>query len=128
MSDEERQTGLLPGGAPEKMFYKIRDVAQIADVKTHVLRYWESEFPTLKPHKNKNGQRIYSRKEIDLILEIKRLLYVEKYSIAGAKQYFRNKRSPKVATTKRVSEKKSDTLREIRASLADLLNTLNQTS
>lgn len=78
---------------PEKMFYKIRDVAKIAGVKPHVLRYWESEFPTLSPHKNKNGQRVYTRKDIDIVLEIKNLLHAEKYSIAGARQRLKKKKS-----------------------------------
>lgn len=84
----------LPGvKIPEKMFYKIRDVAKIVGVKAHVLRYWESEFSALSPRKNRSGQRTYTRKDIDIALEIKRLLHEERFSIAGAKQYLKKKKS-----------------------------------
>lgn len=71
---------------PEKLFYKIGEVSDIAEVEPYVLRYWESEFPFLKPRKNKSGQRVYSRKNLELVLQIKRLLYQEKYTIAGVKK------------------------------------------
>ncbi|VAX24391.1 Transcriptional regulator PA2737, MerR family [hydrothermal vent metagenome] len=93
--DKEKtgETMGLPGvKIPEKMFYKIRDVARIVDVKAHVLRYWESEFSTLSPRKNRSGQRTYTRKDIDIALEIKRLLHQERFSIAGAKQYLKKKK------------------------------------
>lgn len=83
----------LPGlNGPGKMFYKIREVAQIVGVKPHVLRYWETEFPTLKPQKNRNGQRIYTQKDIESAQEIRQLLHVERFSIAGAKQKLRKKK------------------------------------
>jgi len=93
--DKEKtgETMGLPGvKIPEKMFYKIRDVAKIVGVKAHVLRYWESEFSTLSPKKNRSGQRTYTRKDIDIALEIKRLLHEERFSIAGAKQYLKKKK------------------------------------
>ncbi len=71
---------------PDKIFFKIGEVAEIAEVEQHVLRYWEEEFDILKPSKNKSGQRLYQRKDVDLVLEIKRLLYEEMYTIAGAKK------------------------------------------
>ncbi len=71
---------------PDKIFFKIGEVAEIAEVEQHVLRYWEEEFEILKPSKNKSGQRLYQRKDVDLVLEIKRLLYEEMYTIAGAKK------------------------------------------
>ena len=77
----------------ERMFYKIRDVAEIVGVKPHVLCYCESEFPNLSPKKNRSGQRIYTRKDISQALEIKQLLHVERFSIAGAKQNLKNKKS-----------------------------------
>lgn len=85
----------LPGvEMPEKIFYKIRDVAKIVGVKAHVLRYWESEFSALSPKKNRSGQRTYTRKDIDIALKIKRLLHEERFSIAGAKQYLKKKKGP----------------------------------
>lgn len=70
---------------PEKLFFKIGEVAGIAGVEQHVLRYWEDEFDMLKPDKNRSGQRLYQKKDVELVLEIKRLLYGEKFTIAGAK-------------------------------------------
>lgn len=70
----------------EKIFYKIGEVAEIAGVEQHVLRYWEDEFDVLKPAKNRSGQRLYQKKDVDTVLEIKRLLYTELYTIAGAKR------------------------------------------
>ncbi len=90
----DKKNDALPGiQIPEKMFFKIRDVAEIVDVKPHVLRYWESEFPTLHPKKNRNGQRIYTKADIEHALEIKRLLHVERYSIAGARQKMKKGKS-----------------------------------
>ncbi len=70
----------------DKLFYKINEVSKITGLKPYVLRYWETEFPQLAPDKDENDQRRYRRKDIDLIQNIKRLLYEEKFTIAGAKQ------------------------------------------
>ncbi len=70
---------------PDKMFFRIGEVSRITGVKSYVLRYWETEFKFLKPMKNKTGQRVYRRKDVDLLLQIKKLLYDEKFTIAGAK-------------------------------------------
>ncbi len=78
---------------PDKLFFKIGEVAEIAGVEQHVLRYWEDEFDVLKPNKNKSGQRLYQKKDIDQVLEIKQLLYKDKFTIAGAKNRLKNKRS-----------------------------------
>ena len=69
---------------PDKLFFKIGEVAEIAEVEQHVLRYWEEEFDVLKPNKNRSGQRLYQKKDIDQVLEIKQLLYADKFTIAGA--------------------------------------------
>ncbi len=71
---------------PDKLFFKIGEVAEIVEVEQHVLRYWEDEFDFLKPSKNKSGQRLYQKKDIEMVLEIKRLLYTELFTIAGAKK------------------------------------------
>ena len=71
---------------PEKMYYKIGEVAEVAGVRTSVLRFWESEFPFLKPEKSGSGQRLYSKKEVDLVLQVKYLLYEEKFTIEGVKK------------------------------------------
>jgi DNA-binding transcriptional MerR regulator len=82
------QTAPQNHAIPEKLFYKIGEVSTIAQVEPYVLRYWESEFSFLKPRKNKAGQRIYTKKNVELVLQIKNLLYKEKYTIAGVKKKF----------------------------------------
>ncbi len=67
-------------------FYSIGEVCQLTDLKPHVLRYWESQFRFLNPAKNRSGNRVYQRREIDLIQLVKHLLYTEKYTIDGARQ------------------------------------------
>jgi len=71
---------------PDKLFFKIGEVAKLTGVEQHVLRYWEDEFEKLQPKKNKSGQRFYEKKDVDLIFKIQRLLYLDRYTIAGAKQ------------------------------------------
>src|SRR2546425_5851442 len=71
---------------PQKVFFKIGEVCELAGVQAHVLRYWETEFPTLAPQKNRAGQRTYRRKDVEMALRIKELLYDEQYTIAGAKK------------------------------------------
>lgn len=71
---------------PDKVYFRIGEVAEIIGVETHVLRFWEAEFPHIKPVRASSNQRLYRRKELDKFLEIKRLLYDEKYTIAGARK------------------------------------------
>ena len=72
--------------AEEKRLYKIGEVCRVADVQPYVLRYWETEFAALAPNKSGGGQRLYTQREIDIILRIKQLLYSEGFTIAGAKK------------------------------------------
>ncbi|HKO57591.1 MAG TPA: MerR family transcriptional regulator [Thermoanaerobaculia bacterium] len=72
--------------ADDEKLYKIGEVCRMADVQPYVLRYWETEFPPLAPNKSGGGQRLYTRREIDIILRIKQLLYSEGFTIAGAKK------------------------------------------
>ena len=71
---------------PKKHFYKIGEVCSLTDTQPYVLRFWESEFPQLAPNKSRTGQRIYRSRDVYLILEIKKLLYEEGYTIAGARK------------------------------------------
>src|ERR1043165_8015329 len=71
---------------PEKLFFKIGEVCELIKVQPHVLRYWETEFPMLAPQKNRAGQRVYRRKDVEMVLRIRDLLYEEKFTIAGAKK------------------------------------------
>ena len=75
-----------PVEIPEKIYFKIGEVCELVGVQAHVLRYWETEFPTLSPQKNKSGQRSYRRRDVKMALRIKQLLYNEMFTIAGAKK------------------------------------------
>ena len=80
---------------PDKTYFKIGEVARLADIKTSVLRYWETEFTFLNPEKSSAGQRLYTRHDIEMVQRIKQLLYHEKYTIEGV----RKKLSPRKAAT-----------------------------
>lgn len=71
---------------PDKKYFKIGEASQIAELEPHVLRFWESEFKNLSPKKDSGNQRLYTRKNLELIFEIKKLLYDENYTIAGARK------------------------------------------
>lgn len=71
---------------PNRLYFKIGDVAKICSLETYVLRFWETEFPQLKPNKSGTGQRLYRRRDVELVLEIKRLVHAEGYTLAGARQ------------------------------------------
>lgn len=71
---------------PDKIYFKIGEVCDLVGVQAHVLRYWETEFPTLSPQKNKSGQRSYRRRDVEIALRIKQLLYKEMFTIAGARK------------------------------------------
>ena len=77
---------------PEKLYYKIGEVSQITGVEPYVLRYWESEFKIVTPMRTNSKQRLYRKRDLELILEIKKLLYEEKFTIAGAKKKMRKMR------------------------------------
>jgi len=73
----------------KKLYYSIGEVSELVNLKQYVLRYWETEFPMLRPQKNRAGNRKYRKKDIDLVLRIKNLLYNKKYTIAGAREKLR---------------------------------------
>lgn len=71
---------------PNKLYFRIGEVSKLIGVEPYVLRYWESEFPEIKPSKSKSGQRLYKRRDVELLLQIKELLYEERYTINGARK------------------------------------------
>lgn len=71
---------------PDRLYFKIGDVARICGIETYVLRFWESQFPQLKPNKSGTGQRLYRRRDVELAVEIHRLVHKEGYTLAGARQ------------------------------------------
>jgi DNA-binding transcriptional MerR regulator len=73
-------------GMPEKQYYRIGEVERLTGIRAYVLRFWESEFPSIAPQKSRSGQRMYRRKDIETVLEIKDLLYEQKFTIKGARR------------------------------------------
>ncbi|NIA19092.1 MAG: MerR family transcriptional regulator [Xanthomonadaceae bacterium] len=89
-------------GIPDKIFFRIGEVSEIVSVKPYVLRYWESEFKLISPEKSNSKQRLYQRRDLELLLEIKRLLYEEGFTIAGARKQL------KYLTTKKTKIKSNN--------------------
>jgi len=83
-----REVRSLPAGIsiPDKLYFRIGEVSDLAQTKPYVLRYWETEFPTLRPTKSATGHRLYRRQDVEMVLEIKRLLYGEGFTIEGARK------------------------------------------
>jgi DNA-binding transcriptional MerR regulator len=111
-----------------KEYYSIGEVCDLVGLKPHVLRYWESQFTPLKPSKNRAGNRVYQRKEIRLIILVKRLLYEEKYTIEGARQRVEELRrgGDMEEETRQVLD--AATVDEIRAELQEILELLRADS
>lgn len=116
---------------PDKVYFKIGEVAEIVGVKPYVLRYWETEFPDIAPAKSKSKQRLYKRKEVEMILRIRDLLYKEKFTIEGARKRLKelNKRGKgkEVETQAQITlalpknpETHDDSLLEIKKCLQEL--------
>jgi DNA-binding transcriptional MerR regulator len=112
---------------PDKLYFKIGEVSEILGVEPYVLRYWESEFPQLSPKKSGTGHRLYRRKDVELLLRIKHLLYEKRFTIEGARQTLRGA-TPAPRPTREASGQQSlfppDPLPEIRRELAEILEML----
>jgi DNA-binding transcriptional MerR regulator len=106
---------------PEKLFYKIGEVSRIAGVEPYVLRYWETEFPFLRPRKTASGQRIYSRKDLEMVLQIKKLLYEERYTIEGVRKKFGDVTPVRVVLSSQPSDDTKEILERIKKRLRDIL-------
>jgi DNA-binding transcriptional MerR regulator len=92
---------------PDKLYFRIGDVSHLAGVKPYVLRYWETEFPSISPKKSGTGHRLYRRKDVELILEIKHLLYEKRFTIEGARKAIETRGKPaaaKAASLKKASQ------------------------
>lgn len=114
----------------ERLYYRIGEVSRLTGLKQHVLRYWESEFKVIKPYKGGSLQRLYRKKDLDLILKIKKLLYEDGFTIAGAKKKIRdleraaNKQMKLRLVEKRSNGKDSELLVAIREELKGIRNML----
>jgi DNA-binding transcriptional MerR regulator len=106
----------------DERLYKIGEVCRMADVQPYVLRYWETEFPSLAPNKSGGGQRLYTRREIDIILKIKQLLYSEGFTIAGAKKKLDTEGGEGVSVP---SKDMNKALRQVKEELTAILKMLD---
>src|SRR5580698_3274643 len=116
---------------PDKLYFRIGEVAKLCDVPAYVLRFWESEFPHLKPHKGGTGQRLYRRRDVEMALRIKSLLYDEGYTIPGARQVFKSElrqKEPQLALAIDNAKPAVDTrhLRKLQKDLRDLHTMLSK--
>ena len=113
---------------PPKLYYRIGEVAGIVGVEPHVLRYWETEFRSVKPQKSAKGQRVYSRRDVETLCRVRDLLYRDKFTIAGARKKLRDG-GIEPAAEETVSSEEADklrsTLQEIRSEVASLLALLD---
>jgi DNA-binding transcriptional MerR regulator len=110
---------------PDKLYFRIGEVAKLCDVPAYVLRFWESEFPQLKPHKGGTGQRLYRRRDVEMAMRVKSLLYNEGYTIPGARQVFKAElrhKEPQLALAIDNGSPKVETrqLRKLQKDLRDL--------
>lgn len=113
-----------PRSEPIQEFYSIGEVCSLTDLKPHVLRYWESQFKLLNPAKNRSGNRVYARREVELILLVKHLLYTEKYTIDGARQKLDEHRKGGVLRPAARAALEVEALESIERDLAELLSIL----
>ena len=123
----------LQSGSPEipdKLYFRIGEVSALLGVETYVLRYWETEFPSLAPKKSGTGHRLYRRKDVELLLRIKHLLYEKRFTIEGARQYLHDdapkSRAPRDRAPRTQPElfPLENPLPEIRKQLAEILDIL----
>ncbi len=121
---------------PDKLYFRIGEVSRLAGIKPYVLRFWETEFSSLGPKKSGKGHRLYRRKDVELVLEIKRLLYEKRYTIEGARKYLETRPREASAKTPEAAIKASGrsqgdlfrnpapVLEEIRKELTEILELL----
>ena len=120
---------------PDKLYFRIGEVSHLAGVEPYVLRYWESEFPSLVPKKSGTGHRLYRRKDVEMVLELKRLLYEKRFTIEGARLYLDQNKKKAAVKTAAVPKSQGDlfgppppapaVLAGIRAELSEILKLLS---
>src|ERR1700745_1826625 len=111
---------------PEKLYFRIGEVSRLCRLPAYVLRFWETEFPQLKPVKSNTGQRMYRRKDVEAVLRIKKLLYEEGFTIAGARQHLRaDNKTDKKQTPLPFPERTAPDLKQIRQGLREILAMLS---
>ncbi|AUX48360.1 MerR family transcriptional regulator [Sorangium cellulosum] len=115
---------------PAKLYYRIGEVAGIVGVEPHVLRYWETEFRSIRPQKSAKGQRVYSRRDVETLLKVKELLYSHRFTIAGARRKLREggiePPAPDAAASSEEVQRMRAALVEIRSELVALMDELER--
>jgi DNA-binding transcriptional MerR regulator len=114
---------------PDKLFFRIGEVAEIVGVEPHVLRYWETEFKAIRPEKSRKGQRVYSRRDVDTLLRVKDLLYGHRYTIAGAKRKLRSEGVEPIDESdpsRKEAKALREALREVRRDIEQALHELDE--
>ena len=124
MRGSRNKMGRVPE-IPDRVYFQIGDVSEIVGVEAHVLRFWETKFPTLSPRKTAKGRRQYKRKDVEMLLVIKHLLYEEQYTIAGARKALHTRGWRSHLSGRSKSSASSESLREIRAELKQILALLD---
>jgi DNA-binding transcriptional MerR regulator len=120
---EEKATDIV---VPERLYFRIGEVGRLCKLPAYVLRFWETEFPQLKPVKSSTGQRMYRRKDVENVLRIKKLLYEEGFTIAGARQHLRTEiKAQKKQPALSFPGGRAPDLAPIRQGLRDLLTLLS---
>jgi len=110
---------------PDKLYFKIGEVSSITGVEPYILRYWESEFKLVKPYRTKSNQRLYRRKDVESVIKIKKMLYDEKFTIAGAKKKIRvTEKSEKQLPLGFSQEKYKQALKEVVVEIKDLYKSI----
>ena len=128
MLDDLLEEGLP--AIPDKMYFRVGEVSRLVGVEPYVLRFWETEFPALSPKKSGRGHRLYRRKDVELFLQIKHLLYEKRFTIEGARQALRSR--SKLAAARKTAEPRHQGalfptaagLEQVRAELAEILKLL----
>ncbi len=119
---------MIVADLPDKLYYSIREIAEHTGVEPHVLRYWETEFPTLRPKRARSGARTYRRRDVEEIQLIRRLLHEQGYRIEGARKFLRERRQPQespapdqIRDDMFVAQERAARLQGVRAGLRDVL-------
>lgn len=128
MSDVAPEGSPTTPEIPNKLYFKIGEVSSLLTVEPYVLRFWETEFPKLAPKKTEKGQRMYRRKDVELLLQIKHLLYERKFTIEGARQFLQSAGKPAKPPVPQAQQSLfgNDALPEIRKELAAILEMLSK--
>ncbi len=114
------------GPIPDKLYFRIGEVAKLCGVETYVLRFWETEFPQMRPNKSGTGQRLYRKRDVEMAIKVCRLLHHEGYTIAGARQVLAQQAADKVKAAQQPATEKPPQPRQVEAKLQKLRGELNE--